>query len=105
MITKEQSELLSKYLDIPFKFESRQTTTKSLFSTDNNSYIVYEEATKKFDLLLSYDNTSFTFSIKDLNLKTIQQAMKDYTEKAYCNALNQAARRKQIYKRLKQSIG
>lgn len=104
MITKEQSEILSKYLGISFKFESHQTTTKALFSIDNSSYIMYEEDTKNFDFLLFYKKTSFTFSTKSLNLKTIQQAMKDYTEKAYCNALNQAAHRKQIYKQLKHSI-
>ena len=105
MITEKQAKILSKCLGIDFKFENRKIIWNTLFSVDGRSYISYETITKKFEFLLVYDKVSFLFSTDNLDLNVIQQAMEKHTEAEYQRALNQATFRKQIYKRLKHSIG
>ena len=106
MITEEDCQTLSKFLNIDFVYPKLYSlkTACSLFSASNDSYICFDVDKGQYDFLLCYPDAHFSFHTKSLKLKDIHQAMKDFTEKEYVRAIQMNQRRSLVYKQIKKSL-
>lgn len=80
MITNEEIKNIEHHFDIRFNtnYTLRRFSNikiKSIFTEDNNSYIIYNEDKKIFSCLLKINNYYFRFDTKSLSISSLLQAM------------------------------